>query len=409
LRSRLVADPCHRWCFYINLPCDGIAFLVLIFYLNIDTPKTPIVQGLMAIDWLGLLLVTGATLMFLFGLEDGGVTYPWNSATVISLIVVGIFTLFVIFPLIESKVAKYPLMPLRLFTKQNALVSFGAAFFHGIVFMSGSYYLPLYFQIVQKASPLLSGVYQFPFILSLSLTSSLTGITIRKTGSYRVLIWLGMTLMTIGFGLFILLPDTLNWALIAPFQVIAGLGVGPGFQAPLISLQSSLHPKDMATGTATFAFIRQLASAISLVVGGVIFQNEVANRYSTLRTVLDPQTASLLADGSAGAAIGVIRKLPPSAQAVISQVYTESLRTMWIFYTAMGAAGVVCVLFLRKKVLSEKHEVRKQGLEQQEKDRQEELAREAEKKRAKSGGQAHDVEKGVTAADPAPAVPAAEA
>ncbi|THY87350.1 putative major facilitator superfamily transporter [Aureobasidium pullulans] len=65
-----------RWCFWINLPLDGLAFIVLFFCLDTESPKTPLVEGLKAIDWIGSFLVIGATLMFLFGIQYGGETYP---------------------------------------------------------------------------------------------------------------------------------------------------------------------------------------------------------------------------------------------------------------------------------------------------------------------------------------------
>lgn len=163
-----------RWCFYINLPLDGAAFLIILFFLDLKTPKTPFIQGFKAIDWLGSLLIVGGVLMFLFGMEYGGVTYPWASATVVCLIVFGILTL-VLFVLQEKFVAKYPVMPLRIFGNQSNIASFGVCFIHGFVFISSSYYLPLYFQAVRGASPLLSGVYILPSALALSFGSMATG------------------------------------------------------------------------------------------------------------------------------------------------------------------------------------------------------------------------------------------
>jgi MFS family permease len=88
------------------------------------------------------------------------------------------------------------------------------------------------------ATPLLSGIYLLPTAIALSITSILTGIVIRKTGQYRPLIWLGLCFMTLGTGLFIDLSARSSWAKIIIFQIIAGLGVGPNFQAPLIAMQS---------------------------------------------------------------------------------------------------------------------------------------------------------------------------
>jgi hypothetical protein len=68
--------------------------------------------------------------------------------------------------------------------------------------------------------------------------SIFTGIFIKKTGKYLPLIWFGMFMMTLGFGLFIDFGVNSSWAKIIVYQIIAGIGVGPNFQSPLIALQS---------------------------------------------------------------------------------------------------------------------------------------------------------------------------
>lgn len=234
-----------RWCFYINLPISGVGMVVLALVLKLHNPRTPMRQGLAAVDWFGSLAIVGATIMFLLGLELGGVTHPWSSPTVICLLVFGIVTAG-IFVAVEWKVAEYPLVPLYLFSKRASAASLAVGALHGTVFISGSYYLPLYFQAVLGASPLMSGVYILPWVMSLSLMSAATGIIIKKTGRYLPCIIGGMVVMTLGFGLFIDLEPRANWAKIVIFQLIAGTGVGPNFQAPLIALQTTVEPRDMA-------------------------------------------------------------------------------------------------------------------------------------------------------------------
>jgi EmrB/QacA subfamily drug resistance transporter len=218
-----------RWCFYINLPLDGLAFVMLVFFLKLETPKTPIIAGLKSIDWVGVLLIVGGVVMFLFGMESGGQTQPWGSAYTICLIVFGIFTIFLFF-INEWKFAKYPIMPLRLFKESSNMAALGVCFCHGFVFIGGTYYLPLYFQTVLEATPILSGVYLFPLVLSLSAGAIGVGIFIKKVGKYRPPIWFGLVFMTLGFGLFIDFDDHANWPKIIIFQFIAGIGVGPNFQ-----------------------------------------------------------------------------------------------------------------------------------------------------------------------------------
>lgn len=320
--------------------------------------------------------------MFLLGLEYGGVNYPWSSATVICLIVFGLFTIGLFF-FNEWKLAKYPVMPLRLFTKRSNIASLFTCFVHGMVFISGAYFLPLYFQAVLGASPILSGVYVFPFVLSLSFISVAGGIFIKKTGMYLPPIWFGMLFMTIGFGLYIDLPVDKSWAQIIIFQIIAGLGVGPNFQAPLIALQSLVEPRDIATATATFGFTRNIATSISVVLGGVIFQNRMMAQLPELVAAVGPEKGSILGGGGAGAATDLVKGLPPTAKAAVNQIYINSFKDLWIFYVAVSAVGLVVSLLITKQTLSKTHEIQKTGLAQQEQYRLDEKERRKSKRASK--------------------------
>ena len=375
-----------------TVPFDGLAFIIIMFFLDIETPKTPLLAGLKAIDWLGSVLIVGGTVMFLLGLEYGGVTYPWKSPNVICLLVFGIITLGLFF-LNEWKFAAYPVMPLRLFKRRSNVAALLTCSSHGVVFIAGAYFLPLYFQAVFSATPILSGVYLFPFIITLSFVSMGVGIFIKKTGHYLPPIWAGMFFMTLGFGLFIDLPNHETWARVIIYQIIAGIGVGPNFQAPLIALQTLVEPKDIATATATFGFVRNLSTSISVVIGGVIFQNGMAKRQATLRAALGPGIAQALGGGSAGAATGVVAQLPPQQKAIATAAYTSSLMTMWIFYVCIAALGLAVSLAIGKQTLSKTHEMQKTGLAEQEKARQERKSEEKakrESKRLSMGGRAQN-------------------
>ena len=353
-------------------------------FLDIETPKTPILDGLKAIDWLGVILITGGTVMFLLGLEYGGISFPWSSATVVCLLVFGVVTI-VLFFVNEWKFAKYPMMPLRLFSKSSNLAALTVCFVHGLVFISGAYFFPLYFQAVLGASPILSGVYLLPFVISLSFTSAIIGIFMKKTGQYLLPLQLGMFLMALGFGLYIDLPISRSWGRIFPFQIIAGIGVGPNFQAPLIALQTLVPPRDIATAISTYVFVRNLSNAISVVVGGVIFQNGMKRREATLIAATNQQIGSQLGGGGAGAATSLVKSLPEPGREVVRAVYVESLREVWIFFVCIAAAGVVVSLFVKKTALSKTHEVRKTGLAQEELNRIE-RKQEAENRKANKKG-----------------------
>lgn len=322
--------------------------------------------------------------MFLFGLEFGGLNYPWNSPTVICLIVFGIVT-YGIFFLIEWKVAKYPIIPVRLFKNRHNVMIFCTCFCHASVFISGAYYLPLYFQSVLLVSPIMSGVYTLPQVLALSVVSAGTGIIINKTGRYKELISIGMGLMTVGFGLFIDLKPYTSWPRIIIYQLIAGAGVGPNFQAPLVALQANIHASDMAVATATFGFIRQLASTMGIVLGGVIYQNVLKQQLPQLETVVGASTAKQLADSFSGSDKSLIESLPTVQKHAVQSAFTFALSRAWIFYTVLGGLGFFFSFFLRRVELNRSHAIAKTGLVEQERARQEMMAAEkAAKEESKS-------------------------
>ncbi|OAL70621.1 hypothetical protein A7D00_4949 [Trichophyton violaceum] len=368
-----------RWCFYINLPIDGVAFLIIFFFLELHTPTTPLLAGLRAIDWLGSLAVIGGTVMFLIGLEYGGESYLWSSPTVICLIVFGIVT-WGIFILIQWKVSRYPVMPLWLFTQRSTLAAYGTVLIHGAIYTSGSFFLPLYFQAVLGETPLKSGILLFPNVIAVSIVSAVTGVFIRKTGLCLPPIWFGTTVLVLGTGLYINLPSHRSLVKVILYQLVAGMGIGPNFQAPIIALQSHIRPSDIATATASIAFCRNLASSISVVIGGVIIQNRLQSNILEIQHLLSPKSLEALQGVSAGASVHIIQALPPDEKQPVLDAYTKSLSTMWIFYTALAAIGFIVSLLLQKKKLNKEHEVTKTGLDAQERARKERLQMEKEAK-----------------------------
>lgn len=124
-----------RWIFWINLPISGTTFILILIFLDVHDPKTPILEGLKAIDWLGSLSIIGMVLMLLLGLEFGGATVPWNSPKVICLIVFGAL-MSIAFIYSEKRLAQYPLMPLKLFTNRSNAACLFLTLWHGMVRLS---------------------------------------------------------------------------------------------------------------------------------------------------------------------------------------------------------------------------------------------------------------------------------
>ncbi|PCG91880.1 Major facilitator superfamily domain, general substrate transporter [Penicillium occitanis (nom. inval.)] len=344
------------------VPIIGAVFALLWFALRLNTPRTPVWEGLKAIDWTGGSLVIGSTLMLLLGLDFGGVTHPWSSATVVCLLVFSV-VVGALFIVNEKKIARYPVIPMDLFKYRSGIGSFILCFCHGLVFMGQAYYLPLYFQAVLGISPILSGVYFLPFILAISISGALTGLYIQKTGRYMPTTYLGLALMALGVGLLINLDEYLNWPKLIAFQIISGTGIGLNFEAPLLSLQAIVGNRNAATATSTIGFVRTIACAISLVLGSVVFQNQMVKQGPTLTAGLGPSLGGLLSSGDAAANIGVVNSLLPAQQAVARHALHHALTSMWIMYVGLAGAGLVGGCLMSSHPLSREHEAVVLGLE----------------------------------------------
>lgn len=117
---------------WINLPISGLAGLLILIFLDVKHEHTSFIDGMKAIDWLGIFTFLACTLMLLLGLDFGGVLFPWDSAKVIALLVVGGAMIFA-FIYSEAKFAKYPLIPMSLFKRKTNIATFLVVFFHGFV------------------------------------------------------------------------------------------------------------------------------------------------------------------------------------------------------------------------------------------------------------------------------------
>ncbi|TVY80958.1 MFS-type transporter [Lachnellula suecica] len=354
-----------RWSFWINLPISGATFILLLIYLDVHNPKTPLLNGFKAIDWFGSISIIALVLMLLLGLEFGGATFPWKSPQVICLIVFGsLMSVFFIYS--EKRLAQYPLMPLKLFTNRSNAACLFLALWHGMVYIGAEYYLPLFFQSVKGSSPLQSGLLVMPITTTEAITGLFVGFVIHRTGRYLELLYAGVILMTLGTGLYILFSPGSGLAEIICVQIAAGIGAGLLFQTPLIPLQALVPQDEIATATATFMFMHNIATSLGVVIGGILFQNSMDIRVPSLSAPpinLPSNITELLIGGHAAANLMIVGNIEDLAQrSAVREAYSWSMRNLWIMYTGISALAMVTSLFIKQHHLKKEHIETKTGL-----------------------------------------------
>jgi hypothetical protein len=100
-----------------------------------------------------------------------------------------------------------------------------------------------------------------PLILSMVILSITAGGIITATGYYNPWMILCVIMMPIGAGLLSTLHPDSGHAKWIGYQVIFGIGIGSGFQQPLIVAQAALPLADVPIGTAIMVFAQVCAYA----------------------------------------------------------------------------------------------------------------------------------------------------
>jgi len=148
----------------------------------------------------------------------------------------------------------------------------------------------------------------------------------------------------------------------------------------------------MAAATGTFAFIRQLFTSISIVIGSVVFQNGMEKQYPRLLEELGPDAANLLSGSNAASSVGLVDKLPDHQREIAREAYFDSLRTMYIMYVAFAGLGLLIAFLVGSRQLSKDHTEHKTGLDHMKQSNQDRLDKAANGKVAdEEKGQSGDV------------------
>ncbi|KAJ4308892.1 hypothetical protein N0V94_009170 [Neodidymelliopsis sp. IMI 364377] len=241
--------------------------------------------------------------------------------------------------------------------KLIVLLALAVFFASSTVFIAAEYYIPLFLQSVLEASPLRSGVLLLPFILTGAVAGVGAGVIIHRTGHFREIMWVGTLFMCLGFGLFISFDANTSTARAVGFQLIAGLGSGVLFEAPLIAIQSQVKQQDVATATASMAFVRTIAVAISVIIGGTIFQNSMSARSGFLRDAGLPQSLLDQLDGENALANVMLPSTleNPAWEIATKQAFAWATRNMWITYTVFAFLAFVASLFIEAAHLGTEH------------------------------------------------------
>jgi MFS family permease len=281
-----------RWLFWITLFLCGITFFLGVFSMNYPVPhrkqSVGIIAQLKEVDFVGCILAVAIASLICIPIEMGNKEFPWNVRTwnfiyfqllILSLQSGPIIGMFVasaaivpIFVFYELKVAKEPIVDMRLFAIRNVSVACLVNFITGAGYFGALFFLPRYFIDIKNSSLVLSGLQMFGIISGLAISSVFGANLISYTGQIRLIGLTGGVLYAIGSGLMLLITKDTSSANVIGWSVILGFGSGILYQPSLVIGPMSVKPHQIAGISGFLSFLRTLGGTFATALLTAIFE-----------------------------------------------------------------------------------------------------------------------------------------
>ncbi|KAK6070015.1 MFS multidrug transporter [Seiridium cupressi] len=324
-----------RWCFYVNLPVGAVA-VVAIILLRIpqQTVKPPAISAVLQLphylDFIGFILFAPAVLQLLLALQYGGNQFPWNSSRVIGLFC-GSAANFVVWFFWNWHKGEKALLPHAMIGRTAVWAS---GIYQGLLMSAvygGIYFLPIYFQAINAASPMLSGVYLLPTILPQLVMAASSGLIITKMGYVIPLALFSTIFLSTASGLYSLLQPgspTGEWV---GFQIIGGIGSGAGLQVAVNAIQAVTTGEELSSAMAFMVFAQSLGPAIALALYNVIFDASLKMQLAERAPNVDAQA---IVDAGA---TGFHSLVQPTDLNPVLKAYANSIDRVFFLVAALAA------------------------------------------------------------------------
>jgi EmrB/QacA subfamily drug resistance transporter len=261
----LVEHASWRWVFYVNLPIGLLALVGLSLRLPAPAPD----ETGRRLDVLGALLLAGATTSLMLTCIWGGDRYAWDSAPIVAMIAATVGLSVAL--LARERRAADPIVPFDLLRTRAVAVASSALFLGTAALFSITVFVPLFLQTTTGATPTQAGLLLVPAMLGITISTTLSGRSMVRTGRYKRFPIAGLALMAAALGLLAGLAGH-------PSQVATGLGLalfGLGFgmvtQILVVAVQNSVERRQLGVATAVTSFFRALGGAVGAAILGALF------------------------------------------------------------------------------------------------------------------------------------------
>ena len=261
-----------RAIFWVNIPICIVAIPLAVWGIPADNH----VDKKASLDVIGMLLLSPAFAVFIYGIAQvarhGGV----NSSSVFVPLIIGI-VLMAAYVVYALNVKREPALNVRLFKSVNFSASNILLIFSGIITNGALLMLPLYYQEVRGVSALEAGLWLLPQGIGMLLTRSWAGRTADRDGS-RNIVLMSLVAIIIGTLPFAFAGADTSYILLSIALLVRGAGLGGLFIAIMMSAYIGVPNEEVPHASIATRIFQTIGGAFGSAILVTVAQQQMTGR-----------------------------------------------------------------------------------------------------------------------------------
>jgi EmrB/QacA subfamily drug resistance transporter len=249
-----------RWILFINVPIGLLAAMFAERYIL----ETRVAAKRKSFDLAGAVSATLGLTVLVLGIVRTDAT-GWGSASTLALIAAGA-ALIVLFVVIEGRIARVPLMPLRIYASRTLSAANVVVLLVGAAVFAMWFFLSLYLQQVLGYSPLRAGLAFLPMTLCIVAGSTLASRVVTRVGPKPMLV-AGMVAQAAGLALFTQITPGGSYLgeILVPSLLVA-IGIGFAFVPVTIAAVAGVDSAEAGLASGLVNTSRFVGGAVGLAL-----------------------------------------------------------------------------------------------------------------------------------------------
>lgn len=275
-----------RWIFFINVPLAAVVVASTLRYVPMSLP-----QSKQRVDILGALTITGSLMSLVYALAKAAENGWGASSTLLSFAVSAV--LMIIFVVNELRVSS-PLIKLSIFKRRNVTGGTLVQLLMPAAMFGMFFYLSIYMQHILHYSPIMTGVANLPFTLTIM---AVAGTLSKKMGSFnpKAILVVAPLVVAAGLVFFSFIPEHASYVTnILPGIILMAAGMAAVFVTTTLMTTSGVSHEESGLVSGLLNTGQQIGGAIGLAVLTVISTAVTRNHWAASGNNPEALTSALV-------------------------------------------------------------------------------------------------------------------